>query len=69
MHTLPVVGVGVNVWECVEDCWDGDCSRRVLRGGSWNFGPRILRSAYRFSFPSGYRNGYAGFRVARTLTP
>ena len=24
-----------NVWEWTEDCWEADCRRRVLRGGSW----------------------------------
>ena len=51
-----------NVWEWVEDCrnesyagaptdgsaWEsGDCSRRVLRGGSWGSGAGDLRSANR----------------------
>ena len=73
-----------NVWEWVEDCWNGsylgapvdgsawesgDCSRRVLRGGSWSFIPRDLRSASRFGNSTGSRNDLIGFRVARTLTP
>ena len=72
-----------NVMEWVEDCWNdsyqgapsdgsawttsGDCSRRVLRGGSWAHGPEWLRSASRS--PSPVKNGgnFLGFRVARTL--
>ena len=73
-----------NVWEWTEDCWNesytgapsdgsawesGDCSRRVLRGGSWLDEPRDLRSALRFRSPTGIRYNDLGFRVARTLTP
>ena len=73
-----------NVWEWVQDCWNGnyqgapgdgsawesgDCSRRVLRGGSWNYIPRVLRSASRSGVDAGIRNNSCGFRVARTLTP
>ena len=73
-----------NVWEWTGDCWNGsyagapsdgsswergDCSNRVLRGGAWNFGPRLLRSAHRYSGLSGLRSYFLGFRVARTLTP
>ena len=71
-----------NVWEWVEDCWNedytgapsngsawesGDCGRRVLRGGSWYYIPRYLRSAFRIRNSSGFRFNYAGFRIARTL--
>jgi formylglycine-generating enzyme required for sulfatase activity len=71
-----------NVWEWVEDCYknsyagaptDGsvltarDCSRRVLRGGSWYDYPRYLRSANRDKDSPGLRSLYFGFRVARTL--
>ena len=72
-----------NVWEWVEDCWHadytgapsgasawmtgGDCSVRVLRGGSWSNAPQILRSAFRFKYPSELRSGDFGIRVARTL--
>ena len=58
-----------NVWEWVEDCWAGDCSRRVLRGGSWFDLPGSLRSAGRVWSSTGYRDNNVGFRVARTLTP
>ena len=47
----------------------GDCSRRVLRGGSWILRPGGLRSAYRIRNSSGTRYYSLGFRVSRTLTP
>ncbi len=68
-----------NVWEWVEDCWHGnyegapadgsawttgDCKYRVLRGGSWNVYPQILRAAYRVNDYPDYRYGSRGFRVA-----
>jgi formylglycine-generating enzyme required for sulfatase activity len=73
-----------NVWEWCEDCWNdhykdapadgsawtaGDCSRRVLRGGSWFLSPQFLRSACRFRYDSDFRYDDIGFRVARTLNP
>ena len=73
-----------NVWEWVEDCWNrsyagaptdgsawlrGDCGERVLRGGSWYSGPRVLRAALRSRDAAGNRSVTFGFRVARTLTP
>ena len=71
-----------NVSEWTQDCWNGsysgaptngsvwqsgDCSQRVLRGASWLYGPRSLRSAVRFRFPVGLRSFSFGFRVARTI--
>jgi formylglycine-generating enzyme required for sulfatase activity len=72
-----------NVWEWCEDNWHedysgdppadgsvwsgGDASFRVLRGGSWDDIPLILRSADRFRDVPGLRNVNVGFRVARTL--
>ena len=72
-----------SLWEWVEDCWhpnyhgvpsdgstwtsSGDCSRRVLRGGSWGSTAWILRIANRFG-QSQWRNALNfGIRVARTL--
>ncbi len=47
----------------------GDCSYRVLRGGSWSNNPRYLRSANRGRDGSGDRDDNDGFRVARKFTP
>jgi formylglycine-generating enzyme required for sulfatase activity len=69
-----------NVWEWVEDCWhdsyegaptdgsawvNGDCSTRVLRGGSWVDVPWLVRSADRGRSIPGNRGWSGGFRVAR----
>ena len=72
-----------NVFEWTEDCvhtnydgaptngsaWitGGDCSSRILRGGSWSFSPDYLRSAFRFWGTSDYRFSCIGFRLGRTL--
>ena len=72
-----------NVSEWVEDCWhddykdapgngswiSGDCTSRVLRGGSWESHPRDLRAAFRFGYIAGTRLNAFGFRLARTLEP
>lgn len=75
-----------NVWQWVSDCWNGsyvgaprdgsnwmtgDCSKHVLRGGSWSNVPIFIRSAARIGVDAAGRDfdwsNYAGFRVARTL--
>jgi formylglycine-generating enzyme required for sulfatase activity len=71
-----------NVSEWVEDCWaetlsglprdgsprtSGDCTRRVVRGGSWNDEPKDIRAAKRAWEIVGERRAQIGFRVAREL--
>ena len=72
-----------NVWEWVQDvvhdnyagapltgeAWEdgGDQGRRILRGGSWLYNPRYLRSALRNGFSATLSNDIVGFRVAREL--
>jgi formylglycine-generating enzyme required for sulfatase activity len=71
-----------NVWEWVQDCYKdsyagaptdgsavviGECSLRVLRGGAWNYFPKLLRSAYRYATPPEIRLDMVGFRVASSL--
>jgi formylglycine-generating enzyme required for sulfatase activity len=74
-----------NVWEWVQDvvhdnyegapldgsAWEdgGDQARRILRGGSWLYNPRYLRSALRNGFSSALSNDIVGFRVVRELIP
>ncbi len=45
----------------------GACDRRVVRGGSWNNGPQVLRAADRLGSSTGAADGLLGFRVARAL--
>src|SRR5262249_8629749 len=45
----------------------GDAIARMVRGGSWNSSPDVLRSANRGRHAVGGRNDDVGFRVARTL--
>ncbi|CAN7392161.1 SUMF1/EgtB/PvdO family nonheme iron enzyme [Pseudoduganella sp. LjRoot289] len=72
-----------NVWEWTQDvvhdnydgapndggAWEqgGDPVRRVLRGGSWLYQPRYLRSALRNGYSAVLANDIVGFRVARKL--
>jgi formylglycine-generating enzyme required for sulfatase activity len=75
-----------NAWQWTADCWhanylhapdDGSawvektCAKHVIRGGSWNSLPALIRSASR-SFSTGDGGDYdysslTGFRVARNL--
>jgi formylglycine-generating enzyme required for sulfatase activity len=71
-----------NVAEWLEDCWNesyrgaptdgsawttGDCSLRVLRGGSFDTSSAYLRSAARFRYDADVRYFANGFRVAREM--
>ncbi len=74
-----------NVFQWVEDClhgnysgapehgsaWiaNGDCSRHIVRGGSWDNAAQTLRSAYRYALGTDVRYVNLGFRVGRTLAP
>ena len=71
-----------NAAEWTADCWhrdhagapadgsartDGDCSRRVVRGGSYDTPPRAIRSAARVGKLADERYLDTGFRVLREL--
>ena len=69
-----------NVWEWTQDCYhdsyngapangsawtSGDCSKRVLRGGSSGAGPQWVRAAYRGRAWPAYRLSDTGLRLAQ----
>jgi formylglycine-generating enzyme required for sulfatase activity len=71
-----------NMWQWAQDCYhgdykeaptdgsawtSGDCSNRVVRGGSWSSDPQVLRTANRRGAAAGGRDDDLGFRVGRTL--
>ena len=74
-----------NVFEWVQDCWngntyegapsdgsawvDGICTSRLIRGGAWSSSPTIMRSANRTRNAREGRRNDFGFRVARALPP
>jgi formylglycine-generating enzyme required for sulfatase activity len=75
-----------NVYQLVEDCYhanyekaptdgsawvDANCSRHIMRGGTWEMTAPATRMSGRGSVLdfAGYRFNYLGFRVGRTITP
>ena len=74
-----------NVWEWVQDlvhgsyegapqdgsAWESGATNghRVLRGGSWLYGPRYLRSASRNGYDQNSRNDIVGARIVREIDP
>ncbi len=73
-----------NAWEWVQDCrnddyedaptdgsaWmTGDCASAVLRGGNWDNGSVVMRSAHRFFTGRGNVNNFFTFRVVRAVEP
>jgi TonB family protein len=68
-----------NVYQWTQDClnhnyigaptdgrsWiNGECSKRVLRGGSWSSIPQFISAAFRFDLIAASRFNNVGFRVA-----
>ena len=81
-NELGLFDMSGNAREWVQDCWhdnyvgapgdgraweDGNCARRVIRGGGWYGKPSYVRSANRFWYTTYFRNNNLGFRLA--LTP
>ncbi len=73
-----------NAWQWLEDCWhenyqgapadgsawvSGDCGGRLIRGGSWGWGPKYLRAAGRFADVPDRRWDAYGIRLGRMLNP
>jgi len=82
-NAFGVHGTVGNIQEWVEDCWhknymgapkdgsswiDKNCVKRVVRGGTWSYEPKNLRSSFRSRWSSDSAHGSNGFRVARGLS-
>lgn len=52
-----------NVWEWTTS--NKAESNSVVRGGAWNFAPRLARVSTRMELDSSFRSNYIGFRVVR----
>jgi formylglycine-generating enzyme required for sulfatase activity len=72
-----------NVWEWTLDCWhknykgapatseawikDGDCKRKVIKGGGWNSSTTAMLPAYRHGAKRKIEFNYIGFRIVEEL--
>jgi formylglycine-generating enzyme required for sulfatase activity len=52
-----------NVWEWTTS--NQAKSTSVVRGGAWNFAPRLARVSTRMEIDSSFRSNYIGFRIVR----
>lgn len=80
-HRTPVASYPPNPWgifdlcgnvcEWMADPWrpsytaPEDTTRRVLRGGAWDYLPRLLRVSWRDALPAISRRDNVGFRMAK----
>jgi len=62
-NELGIYDMSGNVWEWCEDCYNGNCSNRVLRGGSWRSAAQHCSVSDRIYRAPGYRYDNVGFRL------
>lgn len=73
VSTSPVASFERNdfgLFDTVGNVWEWTTSKQaeshsVVRGGAWNFAPRLARVSTRMELDSSFRSNYIGFRVVR----
>jgi formylglycine-generating enzyme required for sulfatase activity len=58
-----------NVWEWTADCWQGDCSRRAIRGGAWYYFGQMSKASARSGMEARQWSYTIGIRVIARGTP
>lgn len=81
-NTMGLYDMSGNVSEWVQDCWnvnhryapktaiarnDGDCAKRVVKGGSWKNGEYFLKAATRAWSSINQKYNYVGFRLVEEI--
>jgi formylglycine-generating enzyme required for sulfatase activity len=56
-----------NVFEWMDDCYEGNCMKRVLGGGAWSNNAQLALPSFSGGVDTTFRGSNFGFRLARTL--
>ena len=53
-----------NIMEFTQDCYEGDCTKRILRGGTWHWSPSVKFGTP----PADWIGSLEGFRIVEEIS-